>query len=147
MFDIGFSELGLIFLIGLIVLGPERLPKVARTLGLWVRRARGYASKISSELERELDIHEMREHFKQTGDHLKRTGEEFKRTGEDFQSQVTELRDSVENSTGPGSGKRDHFRRARSARAPAQSELPPESAEPEPQAEHSGTNSKSDNAE
>lgn len=121
MFDIGFSELGLIFLIGLIVLGPERLPKVARTLGLWVRRARGYASKITSELEHELDIDEVREHFKETGDHLRRTGEDFK-------SQVTDLRDSVDSAAGPG--KRDHFRRARAAKAPAHSASLPAAAVP-----------------
>ena len=40
MFDIGFAELTLIFIIGLVVLGPERLPTVARTLGQWIGRAR-----------------------------------------------------------------------------------------------------------
>ena len=40
MFDIGFSELLLIAVVALVVLGPERLPKAARFAGLWVRRAR-----------------------------------------------------------------------------------------------------------
>ena len=40
MFDIGFSELFLIAIVALVVLGPERLPKAARFAGLWVRRAR-----------------------------------------------------------------------------------------------------------
>ena len=42
MFDIGFSELVLIALVALVVLGPERLPKAARRAGLWVRRARAH---------------------------------------------------------------------------------------------------------
>lgn len=115
MFDIGFWELGLIFLIALIVLGPERLPKVARTVGGWVRRARGYMNNITSELEREMDVDEMREHFRQTGRH-------FGQTRDKLQSGVTDLRNSVESATGQGSspGKRDHFRRARAAKAPSQ---------------------------
>lgn len=119
MFDIGFWELGLIFLIGLIVLGPERLPKVARALGLWVRRARGYMQNITSELEREMSVDEMRQHLRETGRHLGQTRDDFK-------SGVTDLRESVEQATGQGSGsgKRDHFKRARAARPPSAPEQP-----------------------
>lgn len=59
MFDVGFSELVLIFVIALIVLGPERLPKVARTAGRWLGRARQMARSMQYELERELDLKEM----------------------------------------------------------------------------------------
>ena len=53
MFDIGFSELALISIIGLVVLGPERLPKAARTVGYWVGRARSTFNHLRNELERE----------------------------------------------------------------------------------------------
>lgn len=53
MFDIGFAELSLIFVLGLLVLGPERLPKVARTLGYWFGRARSTFNHLRNELERE----------------------------------------------------------------------------------------------
>ena len=53
MFDVGFSELVLCFVIALIVLGPQKLPAVARTLGRWTARARGYVRNLSAELERE----------------------------------------------------------------------------------------------
>lgn len=53
MFDVGFSELVLCFLVALVVLGPQKLPAVARTLGRWTARARGYVRNLSSELERE----------------------------------------------------------------------------------------------
>jgi sec-independent protein translocase protein TatB len=51
MFDLGFSELLLVAVVALIVLGPERLPKAARFAGLWVRRARTQWNSVKSELE------------------------------------------------------------------------------------------------
>ncbi|MFK8017137.1 MAG: Sec-independent protein translocase protein TatB [Gammaproteobacteria bacterium] len=59
MFDVGFTELVLIFVIGLVVLGPERLPKVARTVGRWLGRARQMARSMQYELERELDLKDL----------------------------------------------------------------------------------------
>ena len=53
MFDVGFSELVLCFLVALVVLGPQRLPEVARTLGRWTGRAKSYVRTLSAELDRE----------------------------------------------------------------------------------------------
>jgi sec-independent protein translocase protein TatB len=53
MFDVGFSELVLCFVVALVVLGPQKLPAVARALGRWTARARGYVRNLSAELERE----------------------------------------------------------------------------------------------
>ncbi|KAF0804727.1 Sec-independent protein translocase TatB [Alcanivorax xiamenensis] len=61
MFDVGFSELLLIFVIALVVLGPERLPKAARTLGYWIGRARSTFNNLRNELEREALNMDMRE--------------------------------------------------------------------------------------
>ncbi len=60
MFDLGFSELMVIALVALVVLGPERLPKAARFAGLWVRRARAQWYSVKSELERELAAEELK---------------------------------------------------------------------------------------
>jgi sec-independent protein translocase protein TatB len=60
MFDIGFTELLLIAVVALVVLGPERLPKAARFAGLWVRRARAQWYSVKSELERELAAEELK---------------------------------------------------------------------------------------
>jgi sec-independent protein translocase protein TatB len=60
MFDIGFSELLVIAVVALVVLGPERLPKAARFAGLWVRRARAQWYSVKSELERELAADEFK---------------------------------------------------------------------------------------
>lgn len=53
MFDVGFSELLLCFLVALVVLGPQKLPAVARAMGRWTGRARSYVRNLTSELERE----------------------------------------------------------------------------------------------
>ena len=59
MFDIGFSELVVIALVALVVLGPERLPKAARLAGLWLRRARAQWVSMKNELEQELAREEL----------------------------------------------------------------------------------------
>ena len=60
MFDFSFGELMLVGLVALVVLGPERLPKAARFVGLWVRRARAQWYSVKSELEHELASDELR---------------------------------------------------------------------------------------
>lgn len=60
MFDIGFSELLLVALVALLVLGPERLPGAARTAGLWIGRLRRSFAAIRSEVEREIGADEIR---------------------------------------------------------------------------------------
>jgi Tat protein translocase TatB subunit len=56
VFDVGFPELVLVFIIGLLVLGPQRLPKVAAEVGKWVGRARRTASELRRQLEREIEL-------------------------------------------------------------------------------------------
>ena len=59
MFDIGPGELLLVAIIGLLVLGPQRLPKVAAELGKWVGRARRTATQLRRQLEREIELSEL----------------------------------------------------------------------------------------
>jgi len=56
MFDIGFQELVLISALGLLVLGPERLPRVVAQLGQWVGKARRMARTVSSQIRDEMDV-------------------------------------------------------------------------------------------
>ncbi len=56
MFDVGFWEIVLIFGLGLMILGPEKLPRVAAQLGRWVGRARRTASQLRYQLEREINL-------------------------------------------------------------------------------------------
>jgi sec-independent protein translocase protein TatB len=60
MFDIGFWELVMVGVVALIVVGPERLPALARTAGLWVAKARYFVSSVKSEINREIKSEELR---------------------------------------------------------------------------------------
>src|SRR5271168_498091 len=66
MLDVGFSEILLTSAIALIVLGPERLPKVARQVGNWVGRARVMARQLSEQLEREVNAEDLLKAQKKT---------------------------------------------------------------------------------
>ncbi len=60
MFDVGFWELTLIGVVTLLVVGPERLPGIARTAGLWLGKARRVVAAARAEVERELRVEELR---------------------------------------------------------------------------------------
>lgn len=60
MFDVGFSEILLIAVVALLVLGPERLPRAARFTGLWVRRARSQWDSVKTEFEREIAAEDLK---------------------------------------------------------------------------------------
>lgn len=61
MFDIGFSELVVVGVVALIVIGPERLPKVARTAGHLLGRFQRYAASVKSDISREMQLEELRQ--------------------------------------------------------------------------------------
>lgn len=60
MFDIGFSEIVLIAVVALVVLGPERLPKAARTMGLLFGRLQRYVNEVKADISREMELDELR---------------------------------------------------------------------------------------
>lgn len=60
MFDIGFSEIIFIMIIGLLVIGPQRLPRVARAAGLWFGKLRGFVTAVKSDIDRELATEELK---------------------------------------------------------------------------------------
>ena len=71
MFEVGFSELVLLFVIGLLVLGPERLPRVARTLGGLTRKARSSWLNLKRSIEAEINAEELKEPLKKFQDEVK----------------------------------------------------------------------------
>jgi sec-independent protein translocase protein TatB len=60
MFDVGFSEIVLIAVVALIVIGPEKLPKVARTLGHMFGRLQRYVNEVKADINREIELDELR---------------------------------------------------------------------------------------
>jgi sec-independent protein translocase protein TatB len=59
MFDIGLSELFVIGVVALVVIGPERLPKVARTMGVLFGRLQRYVTQVKSDISREMELAEL----------------------------------------------------------------------------------------
>ena len=60
MFDLGFSELMVIALVALVVIGPERLPRVARTMGHLAGRLQRYVADVKADINREVELDELR---------------------------------------------------------------------------------------
>jgi len=93
VFDIGFSELVLVFIIGLVVLGPQRLPVAVRTVVGWIRAMRSLAASVQNELANELKLQELQEGLKKVeqasldslSPELQASVEELKKTAESLQ--------------------------------------------------------------
>jgi len=93
MFDVGFWEICLVLLVALLVFGPDKLPQVARTTGMWVGKARRMVSGVQQEIERELRIQEMRDAIKQQEQHsLHQFLEETKTNLTELKQPLTELK-------------------------------------------------------
>ena len=82
MFDIGFSELLLVAIVTLLVIGPEKLPDTLRTIGLWLGRLRRSFVAVKSEIEREIGMDDVRRqlHNEAIMDEMKRIEKEVKNT-------------------------------------------------------------------
>ena len=99
MFDVGFSELIIIAIVALVVLGPERLPKAARFAGLWVRRARAQWYSVKAELERELAAEELQRGLQKP---LKELQPELQALHQDVEVQMQGLEQEVAKPAEPG---------------------------------------------
>jgi sec-independent protein translocase protein TatB len=88
MFDIGFPELVLIAVVGLLVIGPERLPEALRTLGLWLGRMRRSFVSVKAEIEKEIGMDEVRRqlHNEAVMDEMKRIESEVRATVDETKS-------------------------------------------------------------
>lgn len=60
MFDFGFSEMLVIAVVGLLILGPERLPKVTRQAGQWIGKLRRYVDDVKSDINKQMDLQELK---------------------------------------------------------------------------------------
>jgi len=97
VFGIGTSELLIVALVALIVLGPERLPKAARFAGLWIRRARAQWYSVKSELERELAAEELKRSVQDAQRSIADVGTQLRDAGEHARGGLEEIRKGTED--------------------------------------------------
>ncbi|MEO6155121.1 MAG: Sec-independent protein translocase protein TatB [Thermomonas sp.] len=95
MFDFSFGELLVVGLVALVVLGPERLPKAARFVGLWVRRARSQWYSMKNELEQELASEELRRGLADGHQVMRETEAHLRATDADIRAAVSETAAAV----------------------------------------------------
>jgi sec-independent protein translocase protein TatB len=96
MFDVGFSEMVVIAIVALIVIGPERLPAVARTVGTLLGRLRRYTNDVKAEVNRELQLEDVRKMQRELAEQAR--GLEQK--AQNQMSQISEIAD-VANASNP----------------------------------------------
>lgn len=100
MFDVGFSELVMVGLIALLVIGPERLPKVARIAGFWLGKTRTTIANVKAEIKQELHAEEMRQLLQQQqsiADELQQIASETQLAAEEIQASLTVGEESRQN--------------------------------------------------
>lgn len=97
MFDISFSELMLIGIVALVVLGPERLPRVARTVGHLFGRAQRYMNDVKSDIQREMDIEEISDIKKQMEEASSSIKQSVNKFGDQIKDPLAEAREAVNN--------------------------------------------------
>ena len=97
MFDIGFSEIVLIFGLALVVLGPEKLPKLAATIGRWVGRARAMARQFQDQLETETES--LKSSVSDIKTNVESSFSELKSSVDDAQQQVSTIAQQAGDAT------------------------------------------------
>jgi len=113
MFDFGFSELMVIAVVALVVIGPERLPRVARTAGHLMGRLQRYVNDVKADINREMELEELRKfksEIEQTAQTVQsQVNSELSKTEEMLNSIATDLaphdeavKPAVSPETGPG---------------------------------------------
>lgn len=153
MFDIGFSELLLVFIIGLVVLGPQRLPIAVKTVVGWIRALRSLATTVQNELTQEFKLQELQDslkkvekasmsnltpELKESMDELRQAAEAMKRSytandPEKASDEAHTIHNPVVKGDSAGATPGDA-----ASQADAPSQKPP-SAEPAPEAENAET--------
>lgn len=96
MFDIGFSEMVVLAVVALVVLGPERLPKVSRTAGQWMGKMRRYVDDVKTDINRQMELSELRNLKTQVTDAAREIQSSVDATVSGAQSQFDDLKQSVE---------------------------------------------------
>jgi sec-independent protein translocase protein TatB len=98
MFDIGFSEMVVLAVVALVVLGPERLPKVSRQVGQWMGKLRRYVDDVKTDINRQMELSELRNIKDQVTEAAKDIQSAVNDTVSTAQSQFNEVQHVLESS-------------------------------------------------
>jgi sec-independent protein translocase protein TatB len=101
MFDIGFSEMMVLAVVALVVIGPERLPKVAKQAGEWMGKLRRYVDDVKSDINRQMELTELRKLQTQVTDAAKELGDSVQSTMTGMQTQFDDVQKSIEGTDTP----------------------------------------------
>lgn len=99
MFDIGFTQLLLIGVVALVVLGPERLPRVARTIGHLLGRAQRYVGDVKSDIQREMELDQIKNLKTEMEDAAKSVKESVKQASDTVRNPLEEARQALKETT------------------------------------------------
>ena len=122
MFEIGFWEMMMVGVVALIVVGPERLPGLARTAGRWIGKARRMFAEVKADVDRELHLEEIKQSIRQSADHnpLQEAADQMKAIQKDLQAEFDD--------PGPPPG----WRPGETSAPPPPGWTPPDSSHPPP---------------
>jgi sec-independent protein translocase protein TatB len=95
MFDIGFLEICLIGVIALLVIGPEKLPRVARTTGLWIGKAKGAIKTVKYDIDEQIRMDEIRASTEQVTNSVKN---EFSESIDEVENSFKEVKEELNES-------------------------------------------------
>ena len=139
MFDFSFGELLLLAVVALLVLGPERMPKVARLAGLWIRKARSQWNAVKAELENELADEELRRNLREASDAMHEGAQQMRALPDAVRNDPS-VKDAAAVMTSLDPAQREAMRpgRTNASTRPAAEPPAPESSAPEPPAPEPG---------
>ncbi|MGW8182698.1 MAG: Sec-independent protein translocase protein TatB [Burkholderiales bacterium] len=130
MFDIGFTELLVIGVVALIVIGPERLPRVARTVGHLFGRMQRYVNDVKADISREMELDELKK-LRSTVEDTARSFEQSVQQGlSDTENEINRVAESVQSGTEPEAAQAREAEKAPVAREPAADPLSPQAELP-----------------
>ncbi|SPU48813.1 Sec-independent protein translocase protein TatB [Bordetella trematum] len=118
MFDVSFTELIVIGVVALVILGPERLPKVARTVGHLLGRAQRYVNDVKSDIQREIELDELRKFKQQMDDAAQDVNQSLRQAGDSVRGDLEAAQRTLDETAAE----------AKRSIAPPDSEPPPASA-------------------
>ncbi len=96
MFDVNFSEILVILVVALVVIGPERLPKVARAMGQWLGRAQRFVNTVKQDVNKSMELEELRELERKVKAEAAALENSVQQAGHDVSGEVRQIEQALE---------------------------------------------------